>query len=57
MPMPFPCHTKVASFLAALIAVTLPAVLSSDTAFALYPDRIVRIVATVAEAGVPARWR
>jgi hypothetical protein len=37
--------------------VTLLAALSSDTAFALYPDRIVRIVATVAEAGVPARWR
>jgi tripartite-type tricarboxylate transporter receptor subunit TctC len=48
--MPFPRHTKVVSFLAALIAVTLPA-LSNDKALALYPDRVVRIVVPFAPGG------
>jgi tripartite-type tricarboxylate transporter receptor subunit TctC len=57
--MLFPRHTKIASFrsaflssfLAALIAVTLLAVLSNGEALALYPDRVVRIVVPFAPGG------
>src|SRR5712672_1815472 len=50
MRMPFPDHTKTKSVLFALAALLLPAFWADD-AWALYPDRIVRIVVPLAPGG------
>ncbi len=50
MHMPFQRNTKTKSFLFALAALLLPAFWADD-AWALYPDRIVRIVVPLAPGG------
>src|SRR5258708_29113603 len=50
MRMPFPGRTKTKSVLFALAALLLPAFWADD-AWALYPDRIVRIVVPLAPGG------
>src|SRR6478735_10446932 len=50
MHMPFPGHTKTKSFLFGLAALLLPAFWADD-AWALFPDRIVRIIVPLAPGG------